>query len=126
MSAKYPDELLADFQETYGLNLWAFDLDGDTTDDVLRVAALAYQLGPKSRTWAKVAPHQTNSDELRMLRDIEHGLRLWYWAHTNEAKDKNTAPEPVLLRGEEAAFEAAREHEKKSAADIAARLGIIT
>ena len=120
----YPDELLADFQETYGLNLWSFDLDGDTTEDVLRVAALAYQLGPASRVWAAVVPNRANSPELRMLRNIEHNQRMYHWSRTEEAKDKSTAPEPILLHGEEAAVEAAREQEEKKAAGIAETFGI--
>lgn len=91
---------------------------------MLRVAALAYQLRPQSRTRAKIEPVAAHSPELMMLRFIEHNQRLWHWAHTKDAKDESTAPEPLMLEGEEQAIQEHRELEEKNAADVAAQLGI--
>ena len=91
----------------------------------MRVAALAFQLRPTSRVKSKVYPIGANSQELKMLRLIEHNHRMWHGAHTDDAKDKGTAPEPLMLDGEESAVEAARETEEKNAVDIAAQLGIV-
>lgn len=72
----------------------------------------------------KVSPASSHGMTVRLLRLIEHNQRLWHWAHTKEAKDETTAPEPILLDGEEGLMEALREREEQRAGDVAAALGI--
>lgn len=72
----------------------------------------------------KLNPSGANSEELRMLRLIEHNQRIWHWANTKAAKSKETAPEPTLLPGEEEVLQAKSEQEEKNAADLAAQFGL--
>lgn len=89
-----------------------------------RAAALAYQLPRSSRTWSAVDPFGANGTDTILLRKAEHDLRLWHWANTEEAKNPDTAPDPIPLPGEERAREAEAERRMAQAADVAARLGI--
>lgn len=100
-------------------------LDGDeTTTEVARAAALARQLPHDGRVWRAVAPEASNSDELVMLRRIEHNQRMWHWAHTKDAESKSNEPEPVLLRGEQEAHDRAVEQQERTSRDVASAFGI--
>ena len=122
----YPDELLADFQQYYGMNLWVFGLGGSSfpTRDLWRVAALAYQLPSDGRVWRAIVPTRAHGQDVRLLRLIEYNQRVWHWAHTEDAKNKETAPEPLLLPGEEAAYERAVANAEDEAARTAEVFGI--
>lgn len=93
-------------------------------DGAARLAALAYQLPKGGRTWAKVAPAAANGVDTLLLREIEHNQRLWHWAHTDDAKDKGTAPQPITLPGEDEVHESLVEREERNAEDIARKLGL--
>lgn len=122
----HADELLADFQEVYHMNLWVLGLGGDSfpTRDLYRIAALAYQLPPTSRVRRAIEPAKAHDQTVRLLRQIEYNQRMWHWAHTKDAKDESTAPEPHLLPGEEEAYERAVAHAEDEAARTAEALGI--
>lgn len=122
----YPDELLADFQQTYHMNLAIFGLGGDDfpTRDLWRIAALAYQLPRDGRVWSAMEPTGAHGQAVMLLRQIEHNQRLWHWAHTKDAKDKGTAPDPLLLPGEQEAYERAVTNAEDEAERTAAALGI--
>ena len=102
-------------------------LDSDldvTTAEVRRVAALAYQLPADSRVKRSIAPEAAHSVAVQLLRLIEHNQRLWHWANTKEAKNKETAPLRIDLPGEEEAYERAEEEAQRSATAVAESLGI--
>lgn len=71
-----------------------------------------------------MTPLAAHGLEVLLLREIEHNQRLWYWAHTKEAKRKETAPEHLQLPGEDEAYERAVERAETRALSAAARLGI--
>lgn len=119
----HPDELLADFQQYYRISLWTVDLS-DTSRDISIIAALAYQLPHDSRCWTALKPDGAHDWVVKLLRQIEYNQRIWHWAHTEGAKDESTAPEPMLLPGEEEAHERAVEHAEMDAVRTAALLGL--
>ena len=122
--ARFADELLADFQQYYSLDLWEMRLDtDDCTREVLRASALARQLPPESRLKQSLLP-DSHSLEVQLLREIEYNQRLWHWANTEEAKKKDTAPQRMLLPGEEDAYENAVADAEREAIRMADRLGI--
>lgn len=62
--------------------------------------------------------------DVQLLRLIEHNQRLWHWANTTEAKNKETMPDPLTLPGEDEARQALAESEQRNAIEVAAALGI--
>lgn len=117
---------MADFQETYGLNLWALcpPSQEETTPDVLRAAALAYQLHPSSRVRGAIEPEHSHGLVAQLLREIEHNQRVWHWANTKEAEKPDTEPERILLAGEEQAHEEAVERAQAAAVGLAEKMGL--
>lgn len=101
-------------------------MDWDSLDDDMaaHLAALAYQLPPDGRVWTAVEPTRGNGMTVRLLRLIEYNQRMWHWAHTEDAKNKETAPEPTLLPGEEAAYERAVANAEDESSKVAEALGI--
>lgn len=91
---------------------------------MLRAAALAAQLPHEGRVMRTISPATAHSDELRMLRLIEHNQRKWHWAHTEAAKRGAEEPQPRLLDGEEELFEAARDEQRKVATEVAEAFSI--
>lgn len=123
-STTYPDELLADFQQTYRIDLWGTDWERLDEDRAAHLAALAYQLPPDSRVMRAIAPAGANDTATQLLREIEHNQRLWHWAHTNAAKGGTGEPERITLPGEDAAYESMVEREERNAERIAASFGL--
>lgn len=121
----HEDELLADFQETYRVNLWRLGLDGDETTPVVEwAAALAYQLPHAGRAWRAIDPTLGNSVEAQLLREVELNQRLWSWAHTKDAKTKTNVPVPLPLPGEEERTEDRAERARRDALGIAEAFGL--
>ena len=113
---------MADFRETYRLNTWEMDLDTEeTTDEVLRAAALAYQLPRGGRVMRALVPTAGNGDELRMLRAIEHDVRGLAWGLGG---GRGAEPEPMRLPGEEELELTAMELQASRAPGVAALLGL--
>ena len=77
----------------------------------------------ESRTKKAISP-DSHSLTVQLLREIEHNQRLWHWANTKEAEKKGTEPEPIMLPGEEEAYEAAVIKAEDEALKVAERLGI--
>lgn len=122
---EHPDELMADFQQTYGLDLWALGVEAeDTCPRVLRAAALAYQLPRTSRTWVAMDPTNGNQTVEYLLRQMEHNQRMWAWAHSKDAKSGANEPDPLPLPGEEERTRDLEQQELRKAADIAALMGL--
>jgi hypothetical protein len=126
--AKYPDEILADFQETYHLNLWAEPLGDDWRDraslNTQRIAALAWQLPNTSRVWRRVSPGNGNTVESQLLRQVEHAIQMFRWSFSKDAKTKSNVPEPLTLPGETEAKERAEERADSMALSLAQEFGL--
>jgi hypothetical protein len=119
---EHPDELLADFQQYYGIDLWwqlYSGLEKLPRLDVAHMAALAYQLPPDSRVKRAVDPTGSNSTELQMLRRIEYNQRCYAWSKTKDAEHKRNEPQPVLLAGEREDVERREREQKQAAVDVA-------
>lgn len=117
---------MADFMETYGLWLDEFGVDGDeTTPGITRAAALAWQLPPSSRAWRAIDPLGANDMKTALLRQLEHDLRLWMWAHTKDAKNNQNQPDPIPLPGEAERMEAKVEEAERMAMSVASQLGLL-
>lgn len=101
-------------------------MDWERLDDSVaaHLSALAFQLPPDGRVWTAVEPTRGHGMAVRLLRLIEYNQRMWHWAHTEDAKNKESAPEPTLLPGEEEAYEQAVESAEDEAAKTAEALGI--
>lgn len=115
---------MADFRETYLLSTWEMDLATDeTTDEVLRVAALAYQLPRDGRVMRRLAPTAGNGATERLLRRIEFNQRCLAWGIGG---GKGEEPKPELLDGERERIEETAKVEAAKMSSVAARLGIRT
>lgn len=115
----YPDELLADFQQYYGLNLWSMNLGRDGRhSEAARAATLAAQLPRDSRVMRRLNPVGQHGTEAMLLRQIELDLRSI--AGTKDGSD----PQPLLLEGEEEAHERAVEVEEANAEEMARTFGL--
>lgn len=123
-STRYHDELLADFQQTYRIDLWGTDWERLDEDRAAHLAALAYQLPPDSRVMRAVDPAGANDVTAQLLREIEFNQRMWHWAHTDAAKGGMGEPERITLPGEDAAYESMVEREERNAERIAASFGL--
>ena len=118
-----PDELLADFQETYGMDVW-FVSQGGIPGDVERIAALAWQLPKTSRTWRTAEPLLENETDAYLLRQIELNQRLWAWAHTKDAENGTNEPAPLTLPGEREWGEEKEKQAEKDAMAVAAAFNL--
>lgn len=88
---KRPDELRADFQQFYGLNI-----DGAGREyGMLHAAALAAQLPREARCVRLENPETQWGDGLYMLRAAEHTLRVLAWQQTEDAAKRRNFPKPL-------------------------------
>lgn len=95
---RHYDELYADFQSYYGLNLDDFsdDLSGTATSrGVLRAAILCEQLPRDSRTKRALSPALAWSDESYLLSRIEYTLRVIAWMFSEDGSNGVNRPEPI-------------------------------
>ena len=102
-------------------------LDGDTdyiTAEVRRCAILAWQLPQDSRVWRAVNPAGSYDMATLILRQIENDVQTFHWAFSEDAKNKDTAPEPMVLPGEEEAHQRAAEEADNTAAEVARIFGL--
>lgn len=87
---KYPDELRADFQQYYGLNI-----DGMGADFTCSHAAvLMLQLPTSSRVARKLNYGNEWDDATYMLAAIEYDLRVLIWQKTKDAQHNRNKPKP--------------------------------
>lgn len=87
---------MADFQETYQLNAYDFDLDGEGYQ-VERAAALIAQLPPSSRLALIQDPDRAWDEQARLLWQIEYDLRCISWSL---GRGKGKKPKPLKTPGE--------------------------
>lgn len=110
------DEVVADFRETYGLDLPLGGGMASATDEELeRWQVLFSQLPSRSRVACRLDADNLWDDKARLLVLIEHGIRLFQWSFTEDAKKKVNVPRPIQSPGERA-----RNVERRDAA-LAAR-----
>lgn len=120
----HEEELYADFQEYYGLDLWALDIWGDEyTYDVRRASVLAAQLPRNSRAMCAIDPLNGVSKTDMFLREIEHHWRGWIWAHSEDGKNRTNEPEPIRFEGEEDMRQRARERAVQQSRQVARAFG---
>lgn len=116
---------MADFQQTYGMDVWdELDRIAESDEPPTRMAALARQLPPGSRTKAALFPAGAHSTEAILLRQMELNQRAWAWAHTKDGERGENEPEPIWLAGEEREHELRIEREESKALTVADALGI--
>ena len=114
-----PDELLADFQQFYNIDLWSIYLGEDAPErQVRRAATLAAQLPRDGRVKRVLDPVGQHSTEAFLLRQIEIDLRSLGGTSDGEA------PEPIWLEGEDEEHERAVEREERNAEAMAASFGL--
>lgn len=114
----HPDELLADFQQYYGIDLWALGLDGnDTTRETKRAAILAAQLPEDSRTIRAIAGTTWSTSDY-LLRNIEHAARIILW-RDSDPKKRGEFPAPIPAPNETRKAETDAERAKNLARLVA-------
>lgn len=119
------DELYADFQQYYGIDLWTLAIfDERHTTDVDRAAILAAQLPRDARVHVAADPLARVSVTDFMLRKIEHNQRMWHWANTKDAEQGANPPEQVLFAGEQEAHDRAAERAARQSKRVAELLGL--
>lgn len=88
--AKYPDELVADMQQFYTLDIT------ERGPSIKRVAILAAQLPRESRIVRAQCAQAEWSDEMYMLSRIEYGMRWLIWSKTADGQKNRNKPEPNM------------------------------
>lgn len=122
--AAHPYELLADFQEVYHIDLWGIPWDRIDEDVVAHLAALAWQLAPSSRTRSATDEAGSHGYDVLLLRRMEHELHVLLWSMSEQAKNKDTRPDPIWLPGEDERHEKIVEKAEHEALRLADRLGL--
>lgn len=89
--ASYRDELEADFQQFYNINLE----DIGKSLSIRHAAVLAAHLPPDSRCLAAIDPNFGWSKELHMMAKIEHEMRVILWQNSQSKKNKTPFPKPI-------------------------------
>lgn len=89
------DELTADFQQYYNLDLNQIG----KTFSVMHAAVLATQLPTNSRTFAKEWPEMTWSEDTYLLSRLEHLMRIQIWSQSKDAQKGRNFPEPLDTPG---------------------------
>lgn len=84
--------LVADFHRYYGLSLNSLRHSGIRVDEV---ADMAMHLPPDSAVRRVLDPHWQRTNEIDLLREIEHDLRILAWQ--NSASRSTPVPERIPL-----------------------------
>jgi hypothetical protein len=90
-----------------------------------RIAALAWQLPDKSRTWREHNPSGAYDTSTLLLREIEYDAHVIRWMFSEDGKNRANEPEPITLPGEELARERAAERADNDALELARAFGMI-
>lgn len=86
----HPDELRADFQQVYGLNI---DGMGEQFSHA-HAAALMMQLPSGSRVAKALDPANEWDEAAYLLSAIEYDLRVLIWQNTKDAQRNRNKPKP--------------------------------
>lgn len=95
----HPDEVRADFQQFYGLNI---DRMGDEYSEA-HAASLLSQLPAKSRVFRAERPELEWGDEEALLASIEYSLRVLCWRQTKDGERGRRPPKPIPFPGADSA-----------------------
>lgn len=87
----YPDELRADFQQYYSLNLDGLGI----VYSVNHAAILCEQLPQKSRTYLAINNENIWDDQALLLSRIEHNTRILAWQNTRDGQKNRRQPKPL-------------------------------
>lgn len=118
----YPDELRADIQQFYHLDIDDFNLDGaETTRPIHRLAALTSQLPPESRVARAAHPELRWETSDYLLRQIEFQIRALMWSLGGGKGEK---PQLIPSPDEYETRQEAQEREQAKRDSIAAMLGL--
>lgn len=122
----WPDELTADLQQYYGVNLFQHlpDLMGERTNgDIQWLSVLTAQLPSDSRTAITQHPENAWDESTYLLRQIDYVLRMTTWALAGGDKS-GPKPEPVYAPAEIISNERAVEQAESLATTVAKLLDL--
>lgn len=92
VEGEYPNELRADFQQYYGLNIDRMGLrDGFS---YAHAAVLAVQLPRTSRVFSAIDPNNSWSETDAFLAHIEYDLRILVWQNSKDGSKNRNQPKP--------------------------------
>lgn len=118
-------EVVADFRETYGIDLpLGGGFDGATEEDLCRWQVLYSQLPARSRVSVRLEPDNLWDDKTRLLDMIEHELRCFHYGFTEDARKRVNAPQRIMSPGERARNERRRDSALAAKSEIASAFGI--
>lgn len=86
----YPDELRADFQQYYGLNIDGMGMDYSYA----HAAVLMSQLPATSRISKRLNADNEWDDATYLLAAIEYELRILIWQKTKDGQHNRNKPKP--------------------------------
>lgn len=118
--AESRDELEADFQQYYGLDLRGMGHDYS----VAHAAVLAAQLPPHSRVAIKLNPDAAWSDERMLLEMIDYHVRYFMWMFSTDGAKNMRAPELPTTPSRLKELEEQREETKRNREKVDRILGI--
>lgn len=118
-------EVVADFRETYGIDLpIGGGFDGATDEDLCRWQVLYSQLPARSRVSVRLEPDNLWDDKTRLLDMIEHELRCFHYGFTEDARKRINAPQRIMSPGERARNERRRASALAAKDEISSAFGI--
>lgn len=118
-------EVVADFRQTYGIDLpLGGGFDGATDEDLCRWQVLYSQLPARSRVSVRLEPDNLWDDKTRLLDMIEHELRCFHYGFTEDAKKRVNAPQRIMSPGERARNERRRASALAAKDEISSAFGI--
>ena len=118
-------EVVADFRQTYGIDLpLGGGFDGATDEDLCRWQVLYSQLPARSRVSVRLEPDNLWDDKTRLLDMIEHELRCFHYGFTEDAKKRVNATQRILSPGERARNERRRDSALAAKYEISSSFGI--
>lgn len=115
-------ELVADFQQYYGLDYTAMDVDAEG-HVLLRASILAAQLPRDGRVRRKFSPLASVSLTDQLIRQLELDVRQLIYGFSDKAS-RGEPPEPIYFDGEIEAADARRRREARMSAGIAEKFGM--
>lgn len=117
-AARWPDELRADFQQYYTLDI---DEVGRGIR-IRRAASLCAHLPRGSRTVRRLDPDSEWATEAHFLARIEHECRALLWSKTKDAEKGRNFPKPMPTPAQRA--ETRRKYEGTDYEEVARVLGV--
>lgn len=118
-------EVVADFRQTYGIDLpLGGGFDGATDEDLCRWQVLYSQLPARSRVSVRLEPDNLWDDKTRLLDMIEHELRCFHYGFTEDAKKRVNAPQRIMSPGERTRNERRRDSALAAKYEISSSFGI--